>query len=59
MDIEPAGNNASLKQYRSVNGKWQFASLVKVDGKPELQLVTNRAHGSQIVKMRHPWHLAR
>jgi hypothetical protein len=34
MDIKPAGRKAHLKQYRAVNGKWQFVPVVKVDGKP-------------------------
>ena len=39
MDSKSAGRKANLKQYRSVNGKWQFVPVVKIDGKPKPQLV--------------------
>ena len=39
MDSKSAGRKANLKQYRSVNGKWQFVPVVKVDAKPRPQLV--------------------
>jgi integrase len=39
MDSKPTGRKANLKQYRSVNGKWQFVPVVKFDGKPKPQLV--------------------
>ena len=39
MDSKSAGRKANLKQYRAVNGKWQFVPVVKVNGKPRPQLV--------------------
>ena len=39
MDSKSAGRKANLKQYRAVNGKWQFVPVVKIDGKPKPQLV--------------------
>lgn len=39
MDSKSVGRKANLKQYRSVNGRWQFVPLVKVDGRPKPQLV--------------------
>lgn len=39
MDSKPTGRKANLKQYRSVNGKWQFVPVVKFEGKPKPQLV--------------------
>jgi integrase len=39
MDSKPASRKTNLKQYRSVNGKWQFVPVVKVEGKPKPQLV--------------------
>ncbi len=39
MDSKSAGRKANLKQYRAVNGKWQFVPVVKIDSKPKPQLV--------------------
>jgi hypothetical protein len=39
MDSKPAGRKANLKQYRAVNGKWQFVPVVRVNGKPRPDLV--------------------
>ena len=39
MDSKSASRKANLKQYRAVNGKWQFVPVVKIDGKPKPQLV--------------------
>jgi integrase len=39
MDSKSAGRKTNLKQYRSVNGKWQFVPVVKVEGNPKPQLV--------------------
>lgn len=39
MDSKSACRKANLKQYRAVNGKWQFVPVVKSDGKPKPQLV--------------------
>jgi integrase len=39
MDSKPSGRKANLKQYRSVNGKWQFVPVVKFEDKPKPQLV--------------------
>jgi hypothetical protein len=39
MDGEPACRKANLKQYRPVEGKWQFVPVVKVDGKPRPQFI--------------------
>jgi len=39
MDSKSAGRKANLKQYRSVNGRWQFVPVVKSEGKPKPQLV--------------------
>ena len=42
MDSKSAGRKANLKQYRSVNGKWQFVPVVKSDGKPKQRLGQKR-----------------
>jgi hypothetical protein len=34
MDSKAAGRKANLKQYRAVNGKWQFVPVVRMDGRP-------------------------
>jgi hypothetical protein len=34
MDSKSAGLKANLKQYRAVNGKWQFVPVVKLKGSP-------------------------
>jgi hypothetical protein len=34
MESKPTGRKANLKQYRAVNGKWQFVPVVRVNGKP-------------------------
>lgn len=34
MDSKPTGHKANLKQYRAVNGKWQFVPVARVNGKP-------------------------
>jgi hypothetical protein len=36
MDSKANGQKANLKQYRRVNGKWQFVPIVKQDGNPLL-----------------------
>jgi hypothetical protein len=38
-DSKQPGRKANLKQYRPVAGKWQFVTVVKVDGRPKPQLV--------------------
>jgi len=44
MDSKSAGRKANLKQYRAVNGKWQFVPVVKHEGKlnPNLVLVDGK-----------------
>jgi hypothetical protein len=39
MDSKQVSYKANLKQYRAVNGKWQFVPKVKVNGKPRPELV--------------------
>ena len=39
MDSKPTGRKANLKQYRAVNGKWQFVPVVRVNGEPRPDLV--------------------
>jgi hypothetical protein len=39
MDSKAAGRKANLKQYRAVNGKWQFVPVVRVNGRPRPELV--------------------
>lgn len=39
MDSKSAGRKANLKQYRPVNGKWQFVPVMKSDGKPDPRTV--------------------
>lgn len=39
MDSNAAGRKANLKQYRAVNGKWQFVPVVRVNGRPRPELV--------------------
>ena len=39
MDSKWIARKTNLKQCRSVNGKWQFVPVVKVEGKPKPQLV--------------------
>jgi hypothetical protein len=39
MHSQTVGHKANLKQYRAINGKWQFVPVVKADGKPKPQLV--------------------
>ena len=56
MDSKPAGGNANLKQYRAVNGKWQFVPVVKRNGKPkpELALIEGMLERSFTVVARSP-----
>ena len=39
MDSKAASRKANLKQYRPVDGKWQFVPVVRVKGKPGPELV--------------------
>src|ERR1019366_7370326 len=39
MDSKAAGRKANLRQSRPVNGKWQFVTVVRVNGRPRPELV--------------------